>query len=86
MYVVLAVATATGGRQRELGDIPNRMARLAQEALVLSAQRILCLSGVIEPPASPAIRIVTRSAIGSEAPLMVSVLMTVRTYHRCLLE
>src|SRR6516165_5988428 len=51
-----------------------------------SGQRIFCLRVVIKSPASPTVRVVTKTAIGSKAALVMIILVTARTDDRGSLE
>ena len=50
--------------------------------MMRSGQRIFCLRVVIKSPASPAVGVVTKTAIGSKATLVVIILVAVRTSDR----
>ena len=49
-------------------------------------QRIFCLRVVIKPPASPAVGVVTKTAIGSKATLVMIILVAARANDRGSLE
>ena len=70
MDIVRGMAAVTAGLQADLADIPDRVAGVAIEILMGSGQRIFGLLGVIEAPATPAVRVVTKGTFFSEPPLM----------------
>ena len=54
--------------------------------MMRSGQRIFCLRVVIKSPASPAVGVVTKTAIGSKATLVVIILVAARASDRGSLE
>ena len=60
--------------------------RVAIESMMRSCQRIFCLRVVIKSPASPAVGVVTKIAIGSKATLVVFILVAARANDRGSLE
>jgi len=75
MRVILTMTRVAIGRQRDLGDIFDSVARVAIEIAVCPGQRVPRLRVVIKAPPRPAIRIVTERAIRAEAAFMVLIAM-----------
>jgi hypothetical protein len=79
---VSATMTAEAiGRQFEVRRRLDIVARLTNERLVSSRQRIFGLTPMVEPPSSPTVRIVTVCAPDPEFCLM-KILVTLLTSHR----
>jgi hypothetical protein len=75
MRVILTMTRVAIGRQRDLGDIFDSVARVAIETAVCPGQRVTRPRVVIKAPPRPAIRIVTGRAIRAEAAFMVLIAM-----------
>src|SRR5450631_4044504 len=75
MDVVLHVAAVAAGLQNELDDILDGVAGVTVEPLVGSGQRVFGLAGVIEAPARPTIRVMTKPAVGPETTLVKLILV-----------
>jgi hypothetical protein len=76
MYVILAVTRHAIRRQCRLCEILRGVTGLAIEAAMGSRQRVARLRIVIKTPALPAIRVVTKRAVGSQPAFMMPVAVT----------
>jgi hypothetical protein len=76
MGVILTVASHAIRRQCRLCDVLGDVAGLAIEAAMGSRQRVACLCVVIVTPALPAVRVVTKRAVGSQPAFMMPVAVT----------
>jgi len=63
MRVILAMARITILGQRDLGDVPGRVARLAIKPAMRTGQRVARLRIVIKAPSRPAVRIMAERAV-----------------------
>jgi len=75
MRVILTMTRVAIGRQGDLGDVFDSVARVAIETAVCPGQRVTRLRVVIKAPPRPAIRVVTEGAIRAEAASMVLIAM-----------
>jgi hypothetical protein len=85
VHVVSAMAIQAIGRQLQVRRIFGGVASLTGDPLMSACQRIFGLRHVVEAPARPTVRIVTRRTIRSETPL-VAVLVAFLTGHRRVLK
>jgi hypothetical protein len=86
MNVIQPVAAITGGLQDDLADVLGCMTGVTIETLMSSGQRILRLGAVIEAPSSPTVRVVTESAIRSQAALVKLILVATGASRPRILE
>lgn len=86
MLVILAMAGQAIHRQRRLGDVLGDVAGLAIEVAVGTGQRVARQRVVIVAPAFPAIRVVTKPAVRSQAAFMMTVAVAGVAIQRRALE
>jgi hypothetical protein len=86
MNVIQPVAAITAGLQDDLADVLGSMTGVTIETLMSAGQRILRLGAVIEAPSSPTVRIVTESAIRSQAALVKLILVATGASRPRILE
>jgi hypothetical protein len=86
MDVVLAVAGIAIRGQRDFGDIPGDVARLAIETSVPPGQRVVRLCVVIKAPPAPIVRVVAKRTVRPKATFMMLVPVTGGAAQRRALE
>ena len=75
MHVILAMATVAIGGDLQGRRLDGRVARLARQLLMRAGQWIFGLRCVIKAPTRPAVRVVARCTVRSEASLVLSVIV-----------
>ena len=86
MHVILSMTGEAIHRQHRLGDVLGDVTGPAIESTMGSGQRVSRLRVVVEAPPLPAIRVVTKRAVWSQAAFMVPVAMAGVAIERRSLE
>ena len=86
MHVIGAMATIAGCCHCDFCHGFCGVARMTIEALMGARQRELGLGGMIEPPSRPTVGIMTFGTLGTDAALVVCILMTADTGFGRVLE
>lgn len=86
MHVIFAMTGDAIHRQRRLRNVLGDVAGLAVEVAMGSGQGVARLGIVIEAPARPAIRVVTKRAARPQTTFVMSIAMAGLAIQRCAFE